>query len=132
MQTDHYTYRVTWSAEGREHVGLCAEFPSRSWLAKTPPAALLGIRRLVAQVVSDMKANRDSIPEPLAERHRKEYDSGRGKRGARGAVIPSELKSLVARITPKNLHGEVGFGPPVGREASRLAGKRRRSLPSRK
>ena len=69
MQTDHYTYRVTWSAEDREHVGLCAEFPSLSWLAKTPTAALLGIRRLVAQVVTDMKANREIIPEPLAERH---------------------------------------------------------------
>ena len=31
---DHYTYRVTWSAEDDEHVGLCAEFPSLSWLDK--------------------------------------------------------------------------------------------------
>lgn len=70
MQTeiDHYTYRVTWSAEDREHVGLCAEFPSLSWLAKTPTAALQGIRRLIAQVVTDMKANGETIPEPLAER----------------------------------------------------------------
>ena len=27
---DHYTYRVTWSAEDGEHLGLCAEFPSLS------------------------------------------------------------------------------------------------------
>lgn len=39
MSADHYTYRVTWSAEDGEHVGLCAEFPSLSWLAKTPEAA---------------------------------------------------------------------------------------------
>ena len=32
---DRYTYRVTWSAEDQEHVGLCAEFPSLSWLAPT-------------------------------------------------------------------------------------------------
>ena len=25
---DHHTYRVTWSEEDSEHVGLCAEFPS--------------------------------------------------------------------------------------------------------
>jgi len=31
--TDQYTYRITWSAEDREHLGLCAEFPSLSWLA---------------------------------------------------------------------------------------------------
>ena len=31
----HYTYRVTWSVEDNEYVGLCAEFPSLSWLAGT-------------------------------------------------------------------------------------------------
>lgn len=25
---DHYTYRVTWSEEDGEYVGLCVEFPS--------------------------------------------------------------------------------------------------------
>ncbi len=28
MTQDHFTYRVTWSPEDGEHVGLCAEFPS--------------------------------------------------------------------------------------------------------
>jgi len=42
MNTKHYTYRVTWSPEDGEHVGLCAELPSLSWLAKTPEAALSG------------------------------------------------------------------------------------------
>lgn len=36
MKTGHCTYRVTWSAEEGEHVGLCAEFPSLSWLAVSP------------------------------------------------------------------------------------------------
>ncbi len=52
---DHYTYRVTWSENDKEHVGLCAEFPSLSWLASTPEAALKGIRKVVAEVVVDMK-----------------------------------------------------------------------------
>ena len=65
---DHYTYRVTWSAEDEEYVGLCAEFPGLSWLAPTPDAAFAGIRRLVADCVADMKANGEPIPEPLAER----------------------------------------------------------------
>jgi hypothetical protein len=26
MNINHYTYRVTWSAEDNEHVGLCTEF----------------------------------------------------------------------------------------------------------
>lgn len=35
MNANHYTYRVTWSAEDNEHLGVCAEFPSLSWLAPT-------------------------------------------------------------------------------------------------
>ena len=69
MSVDHYTYRVTWSAEDGEHVGLCAEFPSLSWLAKTPEAALKGIRRVVAEVVADMQAAGEETPVPLAEKH---------------------------------------------------------------
>ena len=63
-----YTYRVTWSEEDREYVGLCAEFPSLSWLARTPEAALKGIRRLVNKVVGDMTRNAEPIPEPIATR----------------------------------------------------------------
>ena len=68
MSVDHYTYRVTWSQEDGEHVGLCAEFPSLSWLAPTPDKALAGIRKTVAGVVADMKRNREEIPVPLAEK----------------------------------------------------------------
>ena len=64
-----YTYRVTWSEEGGEYVGLCAEFPSLSWLARTPEAALKGIRRLVNKVVADMIQNKESIPDPIATKH---------------------------------------------------------------
>lgn len=67
MTIDHYTYRVTWSAEDNEHVGLCAEFPSLSWLAPTPEKALSGIRRVVADAVADMKASGESVPEALAK-----------------------------------------------------------------
>ncbi|TGN99300.1 MULTISPECIES: type II toxin-antitoxin system HicB family antitoxin [unclassified Burkholderia] len=68
MTQDHFTYRVTWSPEDGEHVGLCAEFPSLSWLDQTPEGALAGIRRLVADVVRDMTANGEKVPEPIADR----------------------------------------------------------------
>ncbi len=68
MSVDHYTYRVTWSAEDGEHVGLCAEFPSLSWLAKTPVAALKGIRQVVAEAVAGMQAAGETIPVPLSEK----------------------------------------------------------------
>lgn len=69
MKIDHYTYRVTWSPEDCEHVGLCTEFPSLSWLAPTPEAALLGIRQVVTEAIADMQASGEPIPEPLAEKH---------------------------------------------------------------
>lgn len=68
MNINHYTYRVTWSQEDGEHVGLCAEFPSLSWLAPTPEKALAGIRRLVGEVVADMQATGEPIPDPLSEK----------------------------------------------------------------
>lgn len=69
MNAGHYTYRVTWSPEDSEHVGLCAEFPSLSWLARTPESALKGIRKTVADVLADLNAAGEPIPEPLAEKH---------------------------------------------------------------
>jgi len=69
IKNDHYTYRVTWSADDNEYVGLCAEFQSLSWLAEEPEAALKGIRNLVADVVNDMAENKEKIPEPLASKN---------------------------------------------------------------
>ncbi|MCF7669116.1 MAG: type II toxin-antitoxin system HicB family antitoxin [Verrucomicrobia bacterium] len=68
IQNDHYTYRVTWSEDDQEYVGLCAEFPSLSWLSTSPEAALRGIRSVVADVVADMKKSRELAPDPLASR----------------------------------------------------------------
>ncbi len=69
LQNDRNTYRVTWSEEDEEYLGLCAEFPSLSWLAAEPEEALRGIRQVVAEVVADMIIAGESLPEPLALRH---------------------------------------------------------------
>jgi predicted HicB family RNase H-like nuclease len=66
LKNDYYTYRVTWSVEDNEYVGLCSEFPSLSWLASDQESALSGIRQLVAEVVEDMQTNNEEIPEPIA------------------------------------------------------------------
>jgi predicted HicB family RNase H-like nuclease len=65
---DRYTYRVTWSEEDQEYVGLCAEFPSTSWLDKSQEKALLGIRNLVTDTVADLKRSKDPVPEPISTR----------------------------------------------------------------
>jgi len=69
LKSDRYTYRVTWSEDDNEYVGLCAEFPSLSWLAKKPEAALKGIRKLVEDAVKDMRKQGEDVPEPIASRH---------------------------------------------------------------
>ena len=66
LKNDHYTYRVTWSEEDKEYVGLCAEFPSLSWLSRTPEAALKGIRNVATEVIKDMKKMGEEIPQPIA------------------------------------------------------------------
>ena len=67
-KNDRYMYRVTWSEEDDEYVGLCAEFPSLSWLASSPEGALRGIRDVVGDAVKDMRRNGESVPEPYTSR----------------------------------------------------------------
>ena len=66
---DRYTYRVTWSEEDQEYLGLCAEFPSLSWLEETPEKALAGIRELVKESIDDMRANGEASPEPISTKN---------------------------------------------------------------
>jgi predicted HicB family RNase H-like nuclease len=66
--SDHYTYRVIWSEEDAQCVGLCAEFPSVSWLSPTPEEAMRGIHKTVTDIVKDMKASGEHVPEPISSR----------------------------------------------------------------
>ena len=83
----HYSYRVIWSAEDGEYVGLCAEFPSLSYLDESRIAALNGITDLVKDIVVDMDNNGEKVPIPISE---KEYS---GKFQVR---IPPELHRMLA------------------------------------
>ena len=65
---DRCAYRATWSDEDGKYAGQCAEFPSLSWLAATPHAALSGIRQLVAAISADMDANGETLPQPTERR----------------------------------------------------------------
>jgi hypothetical protein len=66
-EADHYTYRVSWSANDQEYVATCAEFPSTSWLDENDIEALRGIKQLVRDIVTDMAASGEVVPMPLAE-----------------------------------------------------------------
>jgi len=56
------------ASDENEHVGLCAKFPSLFWLAPSPEKALAGIRKVVADVVEEMTAAGESVPDALSEK----------------------------------------------------------------
>ncbi len=66
--TEHYAYRLTWSPEDGEYVATCIEFPSLSWLAADEMSALRGLKDMVRDVIEDMRANGEPIPEALADK----------------------------------------------------------------
>lgn len=68
VEYKHYTYRVTWSEEDKEYVALCAEFPSLSCLAEDQQGAMKQMVQLVGDVVEDMTANGEAVPEPIANK----------------------------------------------------------------
>lgn len=63
---EQYAYRVVWSNEDGEFVATVAEMPSLSWLAPTQIEAFEGLRTLVGDVIADMRASEEPIPEPLS------------------------------------------------------------------
>ena len=66
---EHYSYRVIWSSEDEEFVGLCAEYPSLSYLDENRVGALNGITDLVKDVLTDMEANGEKPPVPISEKN---------------------------------------------------------------
>ncbi|MCI0440998.1 MAG: toxin-antitoxin system HicB family antitoxin [Chloroflexi bacterium] len=124
LKNDRYTYRVTWSEEDGEYVGLCAEFPSLSWLASTPEAAFRGIRKVVADVAADMRTNGEPMPEPLATRQGIGLDTYTkteeliriGKRAVRRAQQESREKGVP---NVYSINGIIYYELPTG-ELSRV------------
>lgn len=64
---DHYTYRVFWSPEDGEFVASCLEFPSLSWLSDDRVDALIGLQKVVADVLADMAASGEAAPKPITD-----------------------------------------------------------------
>ena len=65
---EKYTYRVVWSEDDRQYVGVCAEFPSLSHLAGSHDEALDGIIGLVRGAIADMVRSQQEPPVPSAIR----------------------------------------------------------------
>jgi len=91
----HYTYRISWSDEDNEFIGLCSEFPSLSFLHKNEVKAFTGIMSLVRSVVKDMLSNGEVVPIPFSE---KKY-SGR----ILLRVLPKEHRLLSIKATEQGV-----------------------------
>jgi predicted HicB family RNase H-like nuclease len=63
---ERYAYRVTWSEEDGEFVGLCAELPGLSWLAPSHGDALAGIIATARDAVRILEEDGEPAPEPLS------------------------------------------------------------------
>jgi len=63
-----FSFRVVWSGDDREFVGLCAKFPSLSWLAASRTSALAGIVNIVRTTIRDMRSSGEPVPAPLSPR----------------------------------------------------------------
>jgi hypothetical protein len=85
---DRYTYRVEWSDEDNEWVGLCAELPSLSWLDPDKGKALAGITRLAEAVDSNGKD-----PAAVAAGRKGGLKGG----NARAAKLSPEERTAIAR-----------------------------------
>lgn len=86
-QWKKYTYRVQWSEEDGEYVGLCAEMSGLSWLAKSHEEAMSGIVRTAQEAVELLIQDGDDVPEPLISR----TYSGEFK-----VRVPSEVHRMLA------------------------------------
>lgn len=65
---DKYAFRVEWSEEDGVHIAYCLEMPSLKAHGKTPEKALLEVRGVVLDTISEMKRAGEEIPEPLSLR----------------------------------------------------------------
>lgn len=105
-KAERYSYRVTWSEDDQEYVGLVDEFPSMSWLAESQIDALTGIRDRVGEALVDLA----DPPEPLSQR---EY-SGKLHSGYPSNVDESE----VSRVRSEMLNSFVGVCYECGKSTS--------------
>ncbi len=65
---DKYTYRVLWSEDDQQYVGVCTEFPLLRCLAGSHDEALTGVVASVRDVIVDMRRAGQDPPTPVSIR----------------------------------------------------------------
>ncbi len=68
MELEKYLYSVGWSQEDEAFIARVVEFPSLAAHGETQEGALKEIKKVVKLVLSDLKKNKELVPEPLGKR----------------------------------------------------------------
>lgn len=68
MNFEQYLYSIGWFEEDEAFIARVAEFPSLAAHGDTQEGALREIKEVVKFVLSDLKENKEPIPEPLGKR----------------------------------------------------------------
>ncbi|MGB0562954.1 MAG: hypothetical protein ACPGVO_14300 [Spirulinaceae cyanobacterium] len=64
IDSELYSYRVFWSEEDQEFIGLCEEFSLLSHLDESSDLAFAGIKALVKDVIEYREQQNQYIPQP--------------------------------------------------------------------
>lgn len=67
-RTNRYSYQVQWSDEDNAYIATCAEFPSVSAFADSPPDALAEVMQVIDASIELLEEEGDTPPEPMATR----------------------------------------------------------------
>lgn len=85
--SEHYGYRVAWSAPDRAFRGTVDELPELCWFADEHTAALAGIRNRAREVVAEAAAAGETAPRPFGEL-RASTESALARASAAGRGVP--------------------------------------------
>lgn len=66
IHAEDFTILVGRDSAAGEYVAVLREFPSLSWVADTKVEAAAGLIRMLDEVLTDMAASGEPIPEPSA------------------------------------------------------------------
>lgn len=69
VDVNHYLFSVGWSNEDQLYIARVAEFPSLAAHGTSLEEALQELKTLLSDVIQDLIANQEHVPEPLGQKN---------------------------------------------------------------
>ena len=104
-EVTRYACRVRWSAQDDAFVATCAEFPSLSWQAASRPEALRGLKKLLREVLADMRQQGEEVPKPAGALEGRMNNPRRHLAGGKLRLTRAQWGQLSERMHGENLGG---------------------------